>query len=371
MEICFLTSSVHSKAGLWRVVQSLADELSDRGHEIKIVATSGCSDRYKTENLSFKMRLQQPVDFIRRAMRLRRFVKDADVLVAFDPRPVGIFTKIACIGLSKKMILQTLGSYALFEQSAPLKNTLIAWVYRSFDRVFVINSFVEECIEKSYPGFAFGNNMRYVEVGVNTELFYKKNNPLCRFSSNYILSVGAVKYRKGQLKSLRAFIEIAKRNKNLDYIIVGNQNHEPKYVKKIMNEIERAGEDIKRRVIFVEEVSDEELVDLYSGARFFVLTPASSEGSIEGFGMVYIEAALCGVTSVGTFHTGAEAAIENEKSGILVTNTVEDIAAGMQLLLKDQDKVDQLAEYAHERALKFDWKFIVDKYEKEIADIMV
>ena len=365
MKICFLTKSVYKHAGLGRVVHSLADELTARGHEIGVVAPAG-ETQYKASFVSLQLNVRTPLTLIRELWQIRKFVRDYDVLVALDPRPVGIIAHLACIGLGKKIIIQCLGTYALFEEHAPIKNTLMKWAYARSAKVFVINSFVQKCIEASLSHFSFGSNMAHVPVGVDTKLFYTQKPPTHTYARHYIVSVGALKPRKGQLQSLKAFCTIATAFPDLHYVIVGDTD-DPGYLKDIKAAIAEAG--LQERVHLVQKISDAELIDLYSGAQFFILTPTSTAKAIEGFGMVYIEAALCGVTAIGTWNTGAEAAIEHEKSGLLVHESVEDIAEGMSALLSDETKRVAYAKYAKQRAGTFDWTYIVDRYEQEINSI--
>jgi glycosyltransferase involved in cell wall biosynthesis len=367
MKICFIANSINPHVGLGRVVHSLAGEFSSRGHTIGILVPKG-EIAYPVSYVTLKGNLQNPIRFIIDIIKIRRFVCTYDVLVAFDARPVGIITHLACIGLHKKIIIQTLGTYALFEKRSIVKNFLIEWIYKKSAKVFVINSFVKKCIEESKKGFIFGQNLAYVPVGVNTKLFFVNPRPSYQYARRYILSVGAIKPRKGQLKSVLAFIKIADEFPDLNYILVGDIDEQIKYIHQIRQAVKNA--NLSDRVHLLQKISDTELIDLYSGAEFFVLIPTTTKEFIEGFGMVYLEAALCGATSIGTWNTGAEAAIEHKKSGLLVTEDISEIANAMKKLLSYKDIRDSYRVYARKRALLYDWSKIVDLYEAEIMNIL-
>jgi phosphatidyl-myo-inositol dimannoside synthase len=367
MKICLVTNDINPHVGLGRVVNSLADEFAIRGNTVGIIAPEG-KILYDTLHVTLRIDFTHPVRSFNELLKIRKFVGPYDVIVAFDPRPVGILTHLACLGLNKKIIIQTLGTYALFEKNI-FKNYLIAWVYKTSAKVFVINSFVKRCIEDSRKGFSFGSNLANVPVGVDTKLFYIHSDPSFLFGPQYILSVGAIKPRKGQLKSILAFIEIAPEFPNLNYVLVGDIDEQIEYIHQIRAAIEKA--ELTKRVHLIEKISDTELIDLYSGAYFFILTPTTTKEFIEGFGMVYLEAALCGIPSIGTWNTGAEAAIAHQRSGLLVSEQVEDIAEGMRFMLLNGNEREAYGLYARKRALMYDWKKIVDLYEKEILTIEI
>ena len=364
MKICFITSDVNPHAGLGRVVNSLASEFSLRGYEVGIVSPVGSND-FDSCSIPLRLNYRHPLLFFMDLLKMRGFLKRYDILVAFDPKPVGVLTYIANVGLNKKIILQTLGTYALFEHNKIIKNFFIELVYKKVFKVFVINSFVKKCIEESKKGFAFGDNLSFVPVGVDTKLFYINTSPSYTYAAKYIISVGGIKLRKGQFKSVQAFIKISDEFPDLHYVLVGDVYEDVEYIGQIRSVISKANLD--HRIHFLQKISDEELIDLYSGSQFFVLTPTTTKEFIEGFGMVYLEAALCGATSLGTKNTGAEAAIEHKKSGLLVSEEVDDIAQGMKDLLCNPLEREVYKKYARERALLYDWTKIVDLYEKEIA----
>ena len=73
------------------------------------------------------------------------------------------------------------------------------------------------------------------------------------------------------------------------------------------------------RVHFLGNVGEDELVDLMQRARALLHTPVdSADGGFEGFGLVYLEAAACGLPSIGTRGSGAEDAVRDGETGLLV-----------------------------------------------------
>lgn len=76
---------------------------------------------------------------------------------------------------------------------------------------------------------------------------------------------------------------------------------------------------ISDRVRFTGRVSDSELKNLYARADLFVLAASINPSSHEGFGIVYLEAAACGVPSLAARLAGAAEAVSEGRSGYFIS----------------------------------------------------
>ncbi len=110
-------------------------------------------------------------------------------------------------------------------------------------------------------------------------------------------------------------------------------------------------------------VSDEVLIELYQSADLFVMPNRTMEdGDTEGFGLVFLEAAAAGATSVGGRAGGATDAILDGKTGLLVDGRDrQDIARAVVSLLSDDRKRNEMAAAAHKNAELNDWSHKVDE----------
>jgi len=96
-------------------------------------------------------------------------------------------------------------------------------------------------------------------------------------------------------------------------------------------------------------VSDDELLDLYRKA--WVVASAAAR---EGWGMTITEAAACGTPAVATRIAGHLDAVVDGRSGMLVENRDEFVAA-LDRLLRDGDVRAQMSRAAPEHAARFTW----------------
>jgi glycosyltransferase involved in cell wall biosynthesis len=97
-------------------------------------------------------------------------------------------------------------------------------------------------------------------------------------------------------------------------------------------------------------ISDEDIVDLYR--RSWVLASASAR---EGWGMSITEAAACGTPAVATRIAGHLDAVDEGRSGILVTGR-DELVGALDQLIRDPDLRARLGAGAVERAANLTWE---------------
>ncbi len=125
--------------------------------------------------------------------------------------------------------------------------------------------------------------------------------------------------------------------------------------------LERLAEELglADRVRFLGRVPDEALVELYGSSDLFLLPASCSEASVEGFGIVYLEANACGTPVLAANQGGAREAIEPGVSGILVAQpTVDEIQQALTRFLR-HELVFSAAECSSFAAC-FGWNRVVD-----------
>ena len=126
------------------------------------------------------------------------------------------------------------------------------------------------------------------------------------------------------------------------------------YHQQLLRWAEEAG--CAGRVHFLGNVSEDEKVDLLQHASVFLHTPVTAkDGGFEGFGIVYLEAAACGVPAIGTLDCGAEDAIVPGVTGLLVEQTVDSVRLALEHLLSSETVRKQLGAAARVHAQRSSW----------------
>ncbi|MCX6796614.1 MAG: glycosyltransferase family 4 protein, partial [Candidatus Falkowbacteria bacterium] len=95
----------------------------------------------------------------------------------------------------------------------------------------------------------------------------------------------------------------------------------------------------------------------------FLLTPINITDNVEGFGLVYLEAAVFGKPAIGSWGSGAEDAIVDGQTGILVEpKKISNISDAVLKLAKDVNLRQEFGQNAQRRAMKYSWENMVKKY---------
>ncbi|MGE0191261.1 MAG: glycosyltransferase family 4 protein [Planctomycetota bacterium] len=111
---------------------------------------------------------------------------------------------------------------------------------------------------------------------------------------------------------------------------------------------------VEKHVHLLGQISREEMPAVCAAADVFVMATRdmSGQGSVEGYGIVYVEAGAAGVPVVATAVGGVVDVVRHEENGVLVASpAVEDVAAGVAELLADPVRRRRLGQRGRELAL--------------------
>jgi len=366
MKICFLTKNLDVKTGAGRYSRDIIENITKEKNVEAVVLTeqaSGHKSEFPILKESFLLR--NFLNIFINALRIRKFIKDCDITHALDGYPYGVIAAMANIGLDKKLVISGVGTYSVLPLDRPIKKYFLKWAYRKADKILCISKFTEQQILKRIKL----NNTAVINLGVNLDKFSAQGGPaavdqqisneLKKKKEKIILSVGALKPRKGYHISIPTVAEIKKRYPNIKYYIVGG-----KPPKIYLDLIEK--HNLKKSVKFSQGISDYELVKLYYQADVFLLTPITIDSNnFEGFGLVFLEAGICGKPVVGTYNCGAEDAIVDGKTGFLVPqNDVKKTTEAVLKFLDNPELSKKLGENGKKRAQQMSWDNVAKKYIK-------
>lgn len=173
-----------------------------------------------------------------------------------------------------------------------------------------------------------------------------------------VISVGAIKARKGTIPLIRAIARVRERVPDVRGYIVGSLTAEPDYARAAQAEIERL--ELNDVVELTGRIGHDELMTLYAQADVFALPSINVDGKFEGYGLALLEASAAGLPVIGSRDCGAEDAVVEGETGLLVPQVIGDqpneaLAEALAALLTDRDRAGRMGAAGRERALAQTW----------------
>ena len=152
--------------------------------------------------------------------------------------------------------------------------------------------------------------------------------------------------------------ELKSKFPNMLYLIAGKGPY--------MEEIKRHVRALRleKYVMFLGWITEPEKSLVLQNSDIFIMTPITVGESVEGFGMVFIDAAFHGIASIGSFSGGISDAVINNKTGLLCDEgDQKSITKSIDLLLSDKGLRNELGSNGKRRAReKYSWESKVIEY---------
>jgi phosphatidylinositol alpha-1,6-mannosyltransferase len=285
-----------------------------------------------------------------RAMtRAERRVGDG-VVIASSWFPAGLVAARRRIGSRGKLAVMAFGSEIARQDTRPRRFAMRS-VFSRADAVISISRFTSEELRVA------GVVRPPVLAGCGVDPGTFRPNP-GRIPT--ILSVGRLVRRKGFDRVINALPFLRQRFGDVRYEIVGDGPD-----RTYLAELAR-GLGVESAVVFHGAADDAATRAAYERAWCFAL-PVRREGhDVEGFGLVYLEAATARLPSLGGRGSGADDAIVHGTTGLLVDGRADaEVAKALDVLLCDGRLRSALGNAAYERAVReFSW----DRVTAAIAD---
>lgn len=181
-----------------------------------------------------------------------------------------------------------------------------------------------------------------------------------------ILTVGAVKTRKGTRELVKALAVVRERVPDARLVVAGSLATEPDYVAALRTEIDALG--LTDAVDLLGRVPDETLRHWFSVARVFALPSQNVGNHFEGFGLVLMEASAAGLPVIGSRDCGAEDAVDDGATGLLVAQgDVPALANAIGRLLTDDALAAQMGAAGRAKAAAQTWDVAAASYAEVYA----
>jgi len=358
MRIAIVEPFIGGIGGSQKVVAELADYLVSRGHHVEFFVQKYDSNTpYKQFN-RMKINLLRPSSKILSPLVfLFKKIKGFDVVITSN-----FPSNFACIRnknsfficYSPRRYFYDLRDYS-FRQAGLIGKIVLLVKILLFKQIDILSarkakSLVCICrnVQKRVEKYYSIKTSKILYCGIDSDK-YKQGK-----YKNYILSVS----RFVDAKRIDLIVRSMKfvKDKNLKLLLVG-EGPEEKNLRRLVGN--------NKKIIFLGKVDENHLKELYSNCLAVVYVPLD-----EDYGLIPLEAGASGKLTMGVNEGGLKETIINNKTGFLIDKvSPERIAEKIDLIAKDKNLAKKMGRAAKNYSLKFDWKHLLPKWEKEIIAV--
>lgn len=356
--VAFLTASTQPDDGWGRFTTGLLAGLTELGIEATVLTVEG--NRHLEGEDGIRLYDCLPDAKLASArhpwsglLRSRRLVRDCSVIhcLAAPYAPLARW-----LAGRRTLVVSGIGTFLPRPLRDPRLRRRFRAAYFRADAIPCISAYTRAALMAQLPEL---RNTSLIHPGVDTTRFHRRvGAPSDR--PRRILSVGALKERKGHGYTLRAFARALERVPDAELTLIGRVLERP-YFEGLRELVRSLG--IEDRVAIETELSDDALIERYQGAHLLALMSINVGDSFEGYGQVFAEAGACGVPGIGSLGCGAEDAIVDGETGLLVKQRdVLGYADAMVRLLSDDDLRERMADAAHALAQTRSWRSVAERH---------
>lgn len=286
---------------------------------------------------------------VRRIDAMARAVS-ADLVVLDPALPLGLVGP--SLELPYDVVLH--GAEVTVPGRLPLSKQTLAYVLRRARHVVAAGGYpaneAEHAARRTLP-------ITVVPPGVDTERFRPlgdaaRSAARAHFGiaadAELIVSVSRLVPRKGFDTAIRAAAHLRSSRPRLILAIAGSGRDEKR--------LRALATSLAAPVLFLGRVSNDDLPRLYGCADVYAMLCRNRWGGLEqeGFGIVFLEAAACGVPQVAGDSGGAAEAVDDGNTGIVVREPDDPraVAAAFEQLLADPVRAHAMGMAGRERAIR-------------------
>lgn len=308
------------KGGIATFTEEMARAAASIGHPVEVWAPRGktAHDRHfpfevKRLQLKGSQDISCQLRLAREMVRCRRRVR-ASTLYLSDPGPVLAMCFLHFFKALKpqRLILTFHGSEINKFAGNPGRKFIVNQLIKKADRISTPSEYTHGLLTGHFPS---AGPKTFLTPGALRSHFKREVDDRQRSSRRvHILTVGRLHPRKGQAIVLEALADLPPaQRQQISFWVVGSGN---KYGYE--RQLRERASQLDFDVTFFGDVSNQELEELYARANIFSMTSVNFRQSVEGFGLVYLEAAAHGLPIVAHNVGGVAEAVSHGNNGLLV-----------------------------------------------------
>jgi phosphatidylinositol alpha-1,6-mannosyltransferase len=333
--------------GIQRYVARLADSLASLGERVVVVAPRQPGSSAYDAALTVPVRRfecsTKVTGIVNAMLATARAYRAGDRwTIASSWFPAGLAAALLPRPMRGRLAILAHGS-EIAARPGTLRDRLLRWTLDRSDVIIANSAYTASRVHRV-------RNHAHVEIvpcGVDEYTI-----PRAPASVPTILFVGRLVPRKGVDRLIEALPRLRRRLGDVRLEIIGD-GPDRERLRRVA-----AAMGVANDVFFHGAVSDEERDAAYSRAWCFAMPTRVDGDDVEGFGIVYLEAAMAGLPTIGGKGSGSEDAIVDGVTGYIVDGEQQSaIENALLRLLGDGVNATAMGEAGRRRALEsFTWK---------------
>jgi len=351
--------------GMENHIKMLSESLVQRGYDVTVLVTHPTSQTHVEEiNGVHVIKAGRLVTVastpLSVALPAWLWRQRPDIAHLHFPYPVGEVSQL-CFGRARRVVMTYQSDVVRQKGILQFYRPLLWQVLRRVDCIIATST---NYIESSPYLSRLRDKCSVIPLGIELGRFLQVPSAHVQrirdtFGSPLVLFVGKLRYYKGLQYLLQAMLEIPAR-----LLVVGSGPLGAEW-RRLAQTLE-----LGDRVVFLGEVSDEELPAYYHASDLFVL-PASERS--EAYGTVQLEAMASGLPVVCTeLGTGTSFVNVHGQTGLVVpAGNTPALGTAVRMLLQDQALRREMGQRARQRALdEFSLPLMVDRVARLYAQVL-
>ena len=253
-----------------------------------------------------------------------------------------------------------------FALRSPRKRWLLSLILKKSKSIICANSYVKRLLLEFLPEVETKSLM----LNPGAKPGESKEEVKKALINKYELTGKKIIFSIGRLVKRKGFDQVILALENLSqshwvYLLAGSGP-------ELANLQALAGQSkYKDKIKFIDNISESEKWSCLELCDIFITTSRDLNGDFEGFGIVYLEAALMSKPVIAGLSGGVADAVIDGKTGLLVDpENPELISQSLNKLLNDEDLAKKLGEQAYRRArAEFNWSLQAKKLFKYLQTL--
>lgn len=303
-----------------------------------------------------------PGCLLRSSRQLKRALKNHDTTFLFaEPGSILAYGLLRPKAPPSNLVITLHGSEIQRWQNNPLARWLAMRSFTDASIIVTVSEPIAALARQAFPQFA--DKVRAVCNALPAAFMQQARASLAaptkpRAAAEYfqILSVGRLHPRKGYDQVIQAIADLPTELKNKVHYTIAGSSGKSSFDQALQQLAKRAGVRLTIKL----DLSNEQLAACYQRADLFCLTSMPYRNSVEGFGLVYLEAGAYGLPSLAYDTGGVRDAVHDGVTGRLIqTGDIPALTRQLQRWIEDPSPLQALGRAACENALSRTWADVV------------